>query len=636
VWAASALAVGFVALVIMAFYLWIYPHRGFRVPLGWDTARYLWRTSLVRQLGFRELTVDPARPGFPAVVGSLASVLGTSPLRLAAIVPVLGAAATGLAAGAFVGVAFHRPPWQMGLIAAGTGTSFFLVRLAGPQAYQDNMLAAGVLMAASTAIVLAVEHRRGVTPAVVLLGAGGVAHWAFFLVMAAVIGIAGAAYLPSSIRGWRLGTEGMLDTPTGRLGQVLGGGAALGGAWIFGLLGAGIQEPIQNREEFAARFSRTLPVLRLWMTGPAAAVGAASLVPAALGDDEPARRTRFGLVFVLAWCAVVVAGILANLILHLRSPAHRFLSFAIVVPVLGLLGLLWIGGMVARVLPWKRVGPAVGALVVAGGLAWATAGANSTWSANHPWFSPAKVQASATADAYLAAAGVHPARPVVFVNRLIDPSSAALNSHIVRIGLSPQRIQHSFVYAGAPEGYLARIPTEIPAQPAKSEVSERYLARIPFDQHPVALILQPYNPAQFKRWTALHPDRVVAPGVAVVEGPLRPWTPALPIAVGTFSFFGIGALAMGALAAFAIAGLGWSLAFFGRWVRPVEVVALAPAVGIAALILGGVLFDRLGLRLSGATGVAIVLVVAAAGWAVAAATRHGAHREADLAEGPIG
>jgi hypothetical protein len=67
--------------------------------------------------------------------------------------------------------------------------------------------------------------------------------------------------------------------------------------------------------------------------------------------------------------------------------------------------------------------------------------------------------------------------------------------------------------------------------------------------------------------------------------------------------------------------LGWSLVFFGRWVRPVEVVALAPAVGIAVLILGGVLLDRIGLRLSGATGVMVVLLVAASGWAIVAATR---------------
>jgi hypothetical protein len=616
-WAASVLAVAFVALLVMGFYLWIYPRRGFRVPLGWDTARYVWRTSLVRDLGFRELTVDPARPGFPAVVGSLASVLGTSPLRLAAMVPALGAAATALAAGVFVGVAFNRPLWQMGLIAVGTGTSFFVVRLAGPQAYQDNMLAAGILMAASTAIVLAVEHRRGVIPAIVLLGAGAVAHWAFFLVIAAVVGIGGAAYLPSSMRTWRRGSEPLLDTPTGRLGQVLGGGAAIGGAWIFGLLGAGIRAPIQNREEFAQRFSRTLPVLRLSVTGPAAALGAASLVPAALGDDEPARRSRFGLMLVLAWCAVVLMGILANLILHLRSPAHRFLSFAIVVPVLGLLGLLWVGGVVARLVPWRRVGPVVGALVVAGGLSWATVEANSTWSANHPWFSPAKVQASATADAYLSAAGVDPAHPIVFVNRLIDPSSTALNSHVVRIGLSPRRILHSYVYAGAPESYVARTSTESPAQPARSEISKRYLARIPFEQDPVALILQPYNTGEFKRWTGLHPDRVVAPGLAVVEGPVRAWTPPLPLAMTPFSYLGIGAMALGALAAIAIVGLGWSLAFFGRRVRPVEVVALAPSVGIAVLILGSVLLDRVGLRLSGATGVAIVLVVATAGWVVA-------------------
>jgi hypothetical protein len=187
--------------------------------------------------------------------------------------------------------------------------------------------------------------------------------------------------------------------------------------------------------------------------------------------------------------------------------------------------------------------------------------------------------------------------------------------------LSPERIDHAYVYLGTPEAYLARTATESPDRPTRSALSERYLARIPLGREPVGVMLQGFNPQEYQRWTGLHPDRVVAPGLAVVEGPILEWTPPPPIAVPPYTYLGIGGLGLGALVTISLVGLGWSLVFFGRWVRPVEVVALAPAVGIAVLILGGVLLDRIGLRLSGATGVMVVLLVAASGWAIVAATR---------------
>ena len=58
---------------------------------------------------------------------------------------------------------------------------------------------------------------------------------------------------------------------------------------------------------------------------------------------------------------------------------------------------------------------------------------------------------------------------------------------------------------------------------------------------------------------------------------------------------------------------GWVLALFPRGLRPFERLALAPAVGIAVLILGGIAADGVGLRLVGAGGAGIPIAVALLG-----------------------
>ena len=45
-------------------------------------------------------------------------------------------------------------------------------------------------------------------------------------------------------------------------------------------------------------------------------------------------------------------------------------------------------------------------------------------------------------------------------------------------------------------------------------------------------------------------------------------------------------------------------------------LALSPAVGIAALVLSGVLVDRLGIRLGGAGGISALVLAAASSWVV--------------------
>jgi hypothetical protein len=76
----------------------------------------------------------------------------------------------------------------------------------------------------------------------------------------------------------------------------------------------------------------------------------------------------------------------------------------------------------------------------------------------------------------------------------------------------------------------------------------------------------------------------------------------------------LGALAAFALGVLLVVGSGWTVLLLRRWLGPLELLAAGPAVGVAALVMGGIVIDRVGVRLVGAGGGAAVVSVAAAGW----------------------
>src|SRR5712691_1425632 len=74
------------AVVVAATYLWIYASHRFVFPVGYDTPKYLWRSSLVGAQGLHALAgsvpapfrANPDRPGFPILVSAVASLLRVS------------------------------------------------------------------------------------------------------------------------------------------------------------------------------------------------------------------------------------------------------------------------------------------------------------------------------------------------------------------------------------------------------------------------------------------------------------------------------------------------------------------------------------------------------------------------------
>jgi hypothetical protein len=406
---------------------------------------------------------------------------------------------------------------------------------------------------------------------------------------------------------------GLLDTPAARIGESLVGGAAVGAGMIFAILGNGLPKPRVDVSEFAKKLRKDLPKYKFPFTIPLAVLGGAALAVDARERRE-ASRTRFVLAFLASWCLVVLAGYLGRTVFHLSIPAHRFLAFALAVPLLGALAVLWVARLLERITPALAVAAIVVALVVSGAVA------HSQWFQAKTWTDPAKIRDAGTVAKYLEAARIPFDRPVVFIVGTRDWSTAALFGHMIRAGMPADRIGEVYVYVGSAESYRAH-------QPADTKISESYFRRVEpiLSKHPIAVITDAFNESNFAGWAGAHPESIFDAGVAVVEGPPPPVVPVVAAQgvpspgepVGPVSIPYLAVLGAFAFVVLVGTGLGWAVALMGRWLRSVELVAVAPAVGVAALVLGGIVVDRVGIRLVGAGGAVTILLVAATGWATA-------------------
>src|SRR5262245_9578540 len=79
-WVVPTIILSGVAGILLAFFLSIYPIKGFTTPIGWDASEYLWRTRVAQELGL-DRTTNPlpsaarpksGRPGY-LVIGSTLS-----------------------------------------------------------------------------------------------------------------------------------------------------------------------------------------------------------------------------------------------------------------------------------------------------------------------------------------------------------------------------------------------------------------------------------------------------------------------------------------------------------------------------------------------------------------------------------
>lgn len=629
-WAASLLIVAIAGVTILGLFLWVYRARDLETPIGWDNVEYVWRTRLAQEVGVRNvpdavppgMVVKEGRPAYLVVAASLSSLEGIEVLHLAVVLPAVMAAALGLAAAAFLRMAVRVPRWGLIPSAVAIGVSINVV-LMYEYGYLDNLMAAAVLMAAAIPLVASIEERWAIVPAIALLGAVGVIHGAFLAVVLASIAVTALVYLPTSYRQWRRGGQMLLDTPSARLGEVAVGAGVLAGATLFATV-SNPPTPRLNRGELAKKLREDLPRYRLPFLLPLAGLGAA---PLARAGRERDGRTRFVLTFFLAWSGITLAGYVAYRFSTLPIPANRLLLFALALPLLALLAVFWLARVLGR--SSKRLSIAI----VLTGVAAMVFLSEVEWFRTPSYVDPVKYEEAAAADAYLRSVDAPIDTPVVFIVDDQGPIPAAsvpfMRDHILG-AVSSERVAHTFVYVGSVENYLAGRPT-LSGRRQYDQVSRRFFSRMKhtYEQDPVVLIASSFNVSHYHPWADTRPESVYRDqGVSVVRGPLPPVRSIEPVdPTGNPGVVKIAFLSTVTLALLAFVGLGWAVALLRRWLGRTEILAVAPAVGVAALVFGGLVIDRLGVRLSGIPGALTPLVVAAAGWLVVGLVRRRAADE---------
>jgi hypothetical protein len=636
------LVVAVVAGLIAGFFLNLYRAGNLQMPVGYDVARYLDQTALVASRGIRQAShvvlPPPSRPltsrvAFPVLVLSMSRFLGVSTFKFAAVMPIAAIAGAALAAGAFVTSTLRRGILTFVVVALIVGSSTEMVRLLVPEAYVDNIVTTALFVGALLPLYAFVRGGRGLLPAAVLLGAVALAHPGFYALNVAILGLAGAAFVPRSWRQWRSQGAAFFETATARIALILAASAVLPALVIYGILRTRSNVPWFSHQVFGAKLSADLHLYWFPLTVPLALVGIASLAilmpgrsERSLPGDDGADGARFLLTVCLAWGAATFAGLVAFW-LGRPLPVHRFLAFLVPLPLLGALAVLAVAGL-TRKTAWlgpraARAGAAAVLILGVAGLGAIGYDNMNLDIAKHRGVEPVtlgKVRDAATADSYLDRVHVPPSRPVVFVitDHGRDPASAIpLSAYILRTVLDPDRVEHAYFYVGEPSEFMAGRPTVLAGDTRGfNTVSKQYWGAITrvLPRNPVAVMLASYHRG-FEAEAGLHPEWVVAPGVIVLNGP-RPATPLsqaqpprAPVGKRQLLLFGVAGLAI-----LALVGWGWVLAAFPRSLRPFESLALSISAGIAALIVLGTLLDVAGLHLGGGGGRIVVPLAGAIGW----------------------
>ena len=625
-WAVAALLIP--AAIVGGLFLGLYLLDGYDMPIGFDTPRHLSETELVAEHGLGEvvsLAPPPSRVladriGRPVLTLAISGLLSTSTFAVAAVLPAIAAISVGLSAGALASRILDRRPWTLFVVAVVTGASPAVVRLAAPEAYTETLVAAAMFLAALTLIA---GSRAGpaVAGAALLLAVAGLSHWQFFLVMVAMLAVAAVSFLPRSRRERRNG-EAILRTPTGRIVAAVGGAAILWAVLLFGVVGTGLDSFQISIGILREKLSADLPIYRFPLTLPLAAIGGASLWMRGRGEDRaphtPGEPARVSLAVVAAWAGLTAASI-GLLLLGVTWPAHRLLAFFLGLPILTGIGLLAIGNRASR-----SAGRVVGGTVVLLGVAALLLLSTRTYYETFPrdrgvrWLDRDGVRQVSTAARYLREMRISPDRPIVFLVDDAGPQPSSfipLMAYVVRSALPAEYYQRTYLYVGDPDAFLQGRPTLRRNPPSYDRTSRAFFDALHtvLDRDPVALLPSAMNPA-YEQVTAAHPGWVVGPGLAVVRGPhpterfAVPPHPAAPRGL-----LDVGALGIASFAIVLLAGAGWAMAGERESFRWFEVAALAPALGLATIVVTGVLIDAAGPTLTGLPGALVAPIAAAAG-----------------------
>ncbi len=336
------LAIGLTACVLVpsALFLGRYLVSGTgAAPAGSDTSQHVWRSEVVAGLGLealpafegrsQALNTNADRPGLPIVLSFLSAFTGAEARELAYVFPSVAAAAIALAAAALAGAIPGVPGWGIGVVGVATGASVHVALAAN--GYLDQLLVEPLLLLAAVCALSAAAGGPGRALGAAALLAAWLTHWQFALLFTVLLGVLALGSLPASLRDRRQGRP-LAETPSGRVGTTIAGGAGLGIAAL--LLGTpGIPRgPIGlSRSSVDRHLSDQLARYRLPGAGIAAVGGGAWL-----GFDTSRRRAAW---LLLPWALVPAAAALLY-VAGRTVPLQRALSFALAIPVLGAVGLV--------------------------------------------------------------------------------------------------------------------------------------------------------------------------------------------------------------------------------------------------------------------------------------------------------
>jgi hypothetical protein len=617
-----AQTLGVAALVLVPSFLFLgrYVTAGTGIaPPGSDTPQHVWRSEVVAQLGLdalpsyegdaHALHTNADRPGLPLVLAALSAFTGAHARELIYVLPAVAATAIASAAAALAGAIPNVPWWGISLAGLATGTSVQVALVAS--GYLDQLVVEALVLAAAAGTLRAAGGGPGRTLGAGCLAAAFLVHWQFATLFSGLLALLALACLPDSLA--RRGEGGsFLDTPTGRIGVMVGAGTGIGFAALLAGAPGAPHAPIGlARGKSADRLQARL--YRLPVAIAVAVLGAVSLL---VPRGERGRRRAAWLLIPWALMPAVAALLYAA---GRTVPVQRILSFTLALPLLGALGAVaavrWLRIRAGRLAGTAAAVLAAAVLLVSISFVW------EVWRSRPPWSDDERLASFHAVAAYLADAG----RPAVIVvnavpRRALEPHGGFGTVRVlrrVRAELPPRLALRTIVYLGDPDRLAAGRPTLRPDVPGYDEISRATWreVRLLLSQDPTIVVVRSHFNG-FGAAVREHPEWMTTSLMAVVSGPhpssARLVSPERPSASSLAAWWVMSFLVI------ASAGAGWAARFGGGSLA--LRMALAPATGLAAVIVAGLLVERLGVRMGGPGGVLTVIIVTFGG-AIAAVSQ---------------
>jgi hypothetical protein len=598
------------AIIVAGLFLSLYISRHAVIPVGADTPQYLWRTRLAELGGLKALPLhlpnplqpNADRPGYPILASLFHAGTGVTPLQMAYLVPAVLSVVIGLAGAAFARGGMREPSWSFAVYAVLIGASVNVAITA--YGYIDNLTIDGVLIAAACMALLAADGRPAIGAGVFLLVGAVVIEWTFVVLFAALIVGTAVLLVPESIVARREGAK-LWRTPSGRLATMLA--AALPPSLAVLFLAPARHGPPHGLIHHGQvhKLDQQLPYYHVPWVAPAAVAGA-------VATAIPPRPPRIRALLMLGiWALSPIPAVF--LLNHgYNVPSQRILGFAYGIPLLATAAIVGVGRLLSAKVRW--VGKPLAAGVVIAGMVGGLYLAHQAWFSRSPFMPTQSVPDMLTAAKYLE--HTPPGHPVVFVtdNPALPWQGFLPGFRRIRAFAPADHINDVYFYSGSVADALAGKPDEPPNNPKLAHLSARAWPRLKYimAQDPTLVVMRLYYP-NFDLIRQQHPDWAITSRLLVARGPrppaseLQPDNLVLPPPSSTLVWKTVGVLVL-----LFVVGLGWAAALVpAGWLVK---TGTAAAFGIATLSVSGLIADRLGFRLVGGSGVAIVVVAAALGW----------------------